>query len=43
MAGKPVHKKEPVNIGMMIELCSNFDNSNDLLIIRDFNEATASN
>ena len=62
MAGKPVHNKEPVNIGyafniMLLlfyifillkpmnnngtDICSFFYNSNDLLIGKDVNEATA--
>jgi len=66
MAGKPVHNKEPVNIGhgytfkiMLLllyifilikpmynngtEISSIFFNSNDILIVKDFNEATACN
>ena len=64
MAGKPVHSKEPVNIGyafniMLLlfyifillkpmnnngtDICSFFYNSNDLLIGKDVNEATACN
>ncbi|XP_063415844.1 uncharacterized protein LOC134697494 [Mytilus trossulus] len=33
--GKPVNKKEPVSIDIIIELCTKFKDSNDLLIVRD--------
>ena len=33
--GKPVNKKDPVTSQMIIELCSQFKDSDDLMIIRD--------
>lgn len=33
--GKPVHKKDPVNSQMLIDLCNMFENSKDLMVIRD--------
>lgn len=64
MSGKPVHHKEPVNIGYAFKImplllyifilikplynnctgiCSNFYNTNDLLIVKYFNEITSGN
>ena len=34
--GKPFNKKDPVTSQMIIELCSQFKDSDDLMIIRDF-------
>lgn len=33
--GKPVNKKDPVTSQVIIELCSQFKDSDDLMIIRD--------
>ena len=32
LTGKPVNKKEPVNIKMLQELCSLYEKCNDLII-----------